>query len=125
MAQPCTNILVVDDYANMRIMLKNMLRQLGMRDVDMANDGGAALSLLPQRPYRLIVSDWNMEPMTGLQLLQSVQTNPQLRATPFIMVTGSAEAAIDARKLGASATIIKPFSAINLKEAVAQALAAV
>jgi two-component system chemotaxis response regulator CheY len=124
MSQPVVNVLVVDDYPNMRLMIKNMLRQIGFRDVYMAEDGKSALDLLRERGYRLIISDWNMAPMSGLQLLRQVQDTAGLRDIPFVMVTGNQEAATQAAELGVGATIVKPFSAADLKDAIGRALAA-
>jgi two-component system chemotaxis response regulator CheY len=125
MSQTATvNVLVVDDYPNMRMMMKNMLRQIGLRDIYTAEDGNSAVQELAQRSYRLIVSDWNMSPMSGLQLLRHVRETSGLHNIPFVMVTGNEEAATKASEIGAEAVLVKPFSAADLKEAIGRALAA-
>ena len=80
-------VLVVDDYNTMIRIIRNLLRQIGFQDVDDANDGAAALARMREKKYGLVISDWNMEPMTGFELLQRVRQNPATAAIPFIMVT--------------------------------------
>src|SRR5215211_5470071 len=82
-------ILVVDDYQTMVRIIRNLLKQLGFEDVDDASDGTTALAKLKQKQYGLVISDWNMEPMTGYELLRHVRADENLRTTPFIMVTGN------------------------------------
>ena len=123
MLKPSLRVLVVDDYLNMRRLMRNMLRQIGVRDSDEAADGPAALDRLRERSYDLIISDWNMEPMSGLQLLQTMRGDQHLCRIPFIMVTGTPEAADRAKEIGAEGIIVKPFSAGALKEALERALA--
>jgi two-component system chemotaxis response regulator CheY len=110
-------VLVVDDYSTMVRIVRNLLKQLGFVDIDDAGDGKAALAKLHGRKYGLVISDWNMEPMTGYDLLKEVRTDPRLAQTPFIMVT--AESKIDnviaAKKAGVSDYIVKPFNAQTLK----------
>jgi len=110
-------VLVVDDYNTMIRIIRNLLRQLGFTDVDEANDGSAALTKMRKRRYGLVISDWNMEPMTGYDLLQEVRSDPELYDTPFIMVTAESktENVIAARKAGVSNYIVKPFNAHTLK----------
>ena len=110
-------ILVVDDYQTMVRIIRNLLRQLGFEDVDDASDGAAALAKLKQKKYGLIISDWNMEPMTGYELLRHVRADEGLRATPFIMVTAESktENVIAAKKAGVNSYIVKPFNAQTLK----------
>jgi two-component system chemotaxis response regulator CheY len=110
-------VLVVDDYNTMIRIIRNLLRQLGFRDVDEANDGSAALTKMRKRKYGLVISDWNMEPMTGYDLLQEVRSDPELYDTPFIMVTAESktENVIAAKKAGVSNYIVKPFNAHTLK----------
>jgi two-component system chemotaxis response regulator CheY len=110
-------VLVVDDYSTMVRIVRNLLKQLGFVDIDDAGDGKAALAKLHGRKYGLVISDWNMEPMTGYDLLKEVRADPHLAQTPFIMVT--AESKIDnviaAKKAGVSNYIVKPFNAQTLK----------
>jgi two-component system, chemotaxis family, chemotaxis protein CheY len=110
-------ILVVDDYQTMVRIIRNLLKQLGFEDVDEASDGSAALSKLKQKRYGLIISDWNMAPMTGYELLRNVRGDEGLRALPFIMVTAESktENVIAAKKAGVNNYIVKPFNAQTLK----------
>lgn len=110
-------ILVVDDYQTMIRIIRNLLKQLGFDDVDDASDGSAALGKLKEKKYGLVISDWNMEPMTGYELLREVRADDQLRTTPFIMVTAESktENVIAAKKAGVNNYIVKPFNAQTLK----------
>jgi two-component system chemotaxis response regulator CheY len=110
-------ILVVDDYQTMVRIIRNLLKQLGFEDVDDASDGTAALDRMRGRKYGLIISDWNMEPMTGYELLRQVRADDGLRQTPFIMVTAESktENVIAAKKAGVNNYIVKPFNAQTLK----------
>ncbi|SRR5690606_1061056 len=111
------NILIVDDYKTMLRIVRNLLKQLGFDNVDEATDGSAALQKLREKPYQLVISDWNMEPMTGLQLLKEVRADTKLKETPFIMITAESktENVIEAKKAGVSNYIVKPFNADTLK----------
>jgi two-component system, chemotaxis family, chemotaxis protein CheY len=111
-------ILVVDDYNTMTRIVRNLLRQLGFMDVDDASDGSAALIKMQQKKYALVISDWNMEPMTGFELLRQVRSNPTLNATPFIMVTAESktENVIAAKQAGVNNYIVKPFNADTLRK---------
>ena len=80
-------ILIVDDYKTMLRIVRNLLAKLGFKDVDEATDGTEALNMLQGRHYGLIISDWNMQPMTGYELLKQVRTNDQFKSIPFVMVT--------------------------------------
>jgi two-component system chemotaxis response regulator CheY len=110
-------ILVVDDYNTMIRIIRNLLRQLGFQDIDDANDGTAALTKMRAKKYGLVISDWNMEPMTGYELLKQVRADPDLYATPFIMVTAESktENVIAAKQAGVNNYIVKPFNADTLK----------
>jgi two-component system chemotaxis response regulator CheY len=110
-------ILVVDDYNTMLRIIRNLLRQLGFEDVDEATDGAAALSKMRQRKYGLVISDWNMAPMTGYELLQQVRADPELGKTPFIMITAESktENVIAAKRAGVDNYIVKPFNAQTLE----------
>ncbi|HEX5508252.1 MAG TPA: response regulator [Pseudolabrys sp.] len=110
-------VLVVDDYTTMIRIIRNLLRQLGFENIDDAGDGSAALEKMRARHYGLVISDWNMEPMTGYDLLKEVRADPQLAQTPFIMVTAESktENVIAAKKAGVSNYIVKPFNAQTLK----------
>jgi two-component system chemotaxis response regulator CheY len=110
-------ILVVDDYKTMVRIIRNLLKQLGFEDVDDAADGTEALAKLKERKYGLVISDWNMEPMTGYDLLKHVRADEGLQSIPFIMVTAEAktENVVAAKKAGVSNYIVKPFNAQTLK----------
>jgi two-component system chemotaxis response regulator CheY len=112
-----TPVLIVDDYNTMIRIIRNLLRQLGFEQIDDASDGSAALAKMRTRKYGLVISDWNMEPMTGFDLLRQVRSDPGLRKTPFIMVTAESktENVIAAKKAGVSNYIVKPFNAQTLK----------
>ena len=110
-------ILIVDDYATMVRIIRNLLRQVGFHDIDHASDGAAALKRLRERAYGLVISDWNMEPMTGYDLLKEMRADPKLAHVPFIMVTAESktENVIAAKKAGVSNYVVKPFNAQTLK----------
>ena len=111
------SVLVVDDYATMIRIIKNLLKQIGFEDVDDASDGTAALDKLRSKKYGLVISDWNMEPMTGYDLLKEVRADSALSTTPFIMITAESktENVIAAKKAGVNNYIVKPFNAAVLK----------
>jgi two-component system chemotaxis response regulator CheY len=111
-------ILVVDDYKTMVRIIRNLLKQLGFNNVDDANDGSTALDKLRDRQYGLVISDWNMQPMTGLQLLKEVRADGQLKGMPFIMVTAESktENVVAAKEAGVNNYIVKPFNAETLKK---------
>src|SRR5262249_16438065 len=114
---PSMPILVVDDYNTMVRIIRNLLKQLGFQDVDAAPDGSAALANMRDPKYGLIISDWNMEPMTGYELLKQMRADPSLNTTPFIMVTAESktENVIAAKQAGVNNYIVKPFNADTLK----------
>lgn len=98
-------------------ILRNLLKQIGFNDVDDASDGHAALEKLKAKKYGLVISDWNMAPMTGYELLQQVRADAELNALPFIMVTAEAktENVVAAKKAGVNNYIVKPFNADTLR----------
>lgn len=110
-------VLVVDDYKTMIRIIRNLLKQLGFSEVDDAADGSEALAKLRGRTYGLVISDWNMEPMTGYELLKEVRSDEKLAPTPFIMITAESktENVIAAKKAGVNNYIVKPFNAATLK----------
>jgi two-component system chemotaxis response regulator CheY len=114
---PSMPVLVVDDYSTMVRIIRNLLGQLGFADVDDARDGESALIKMHTRRYGLVISDWNMEPMTGYDLLRQVRADPGLGEIPFIMVTAESktENVIAAKKAGVNNYIVKPFNAATLK----------
>ncbi len=110
-------ILIVDDYKTMLRIIENLLKQLGFRNINQATDGSTALRYLRENPIDLIISDWNMQPMTGLQLLKEVRSDDKLRHIPFIMVTAESktENVVAAKEAGVNNYIVKPFNAETLK----------
>ena len=110
-------VLVVDDYRTMVRIIRNFLRQLGFEDVDGASDGSAALEMMHEKDYGLVISDWNMAPMTGYDLLREVRNDDDLSRTPFIMVTadGTSENQVAAKRAGVSDYLLKPFNAATLR----------
>ncbi len=119
-------ILVVDDYPTMRRIIRNLLQQAGYTDVDEAGDGVDALSKLRSASYGLVIADWNMEPMTGLQLLKEVRADTKLHGLPFILVTAESksENLIAAKQAGVNNYIVKPFNADTLRQKVQSVLGA-
>ena len=110
-------ILIVDDYKTMLRIIRNLLKQLGFDNVDEAMDGSSALQRLRDKSYGLVSSDWNMEPMTGLQLLREVRADGKLKHIPFVMVTAESktENVVAAKEAGVTNYIVKPFNAETLK----------
>ncbi|MCF8061980.1 MAG: chemotaxis response regulator CheY [Deltaproteobacteria bacterium] len=111
-------VLVVDDFATMRRIVKGVLKQLGFSNIVEAEDGTTALDALKMEKVGLIVSDWNMPKMTGLDLLKAVRSDESLKETPFIMVTaeGQKENVIEAVKAGVNNYIVKPFTPETFSE---------
>ena len=111
------SILIVDDYKTMLRIIRNLLKQLGFNSVDEAIDGSSALTKLRDKDFGLVISDWNMEPMSGLQLLKEVRADVKLKEIPFIMITAESksENVIAAKEAGVSNYIVKPFNAATLK----------
>ena len=111
------SVLVVDDYSTMIRIIRNLLKQLGFENIDDASDGSAALNKMRGKKYGLVISDWNMEPMTGYDLLKECRADEKLKALPFIMVTAESktENVIAAKQAGVNNYIVKPFNAATLK----------
>jgi two-component system chemotaxis response regulator CheY len=118
------NVLIVDDYKTMLRIIRNLLKQIDFNNVDEATDGAEALSKLRGGNFGLVISDWNMQPMTGLQLLQEVRADGRLKSTPFIMVTAESktENVVAAKQAGVSNYIVKPFNAETLREKIEKVL---
>lgn len=112
------NVLVVDDYKSMIRIVRGLLNQLGFQNVDEALDGPSALALIRSKSYGLVLSDWNMQPMTGLELLKEVRADERTKALPFVMVTAEAKAenVVAARQAGVNNYVIKPFTLAVLKQ---------
>ncbi len=105
-------ILVVDDFATMRKVVRNMLRQLGCDNISEAENGEEGFRMARAEEFGLIVSDWNMPVMSGLEFLKAVRAEEKTKSTPFLMVTAEAlkENIIQAIQAGASNYIVKPFT---------------
>ncbi len=118
------NVLIVDDYKTMLRIIRNLLKQIDFHNVEEASDGSEALAKLHSGDYGLIISDWNMAPMTGLELLLAVRADSRLRATPFIMITAESKAdnVVAAKEAGVSNYIVKPFNAETLREKIEKVL---
>ncbi|MGE3334655.1 MAG: response regulator [Rhodospirillaceae bacterium] len=117
-------VLVVDDYATMLRIVKNLLKQIGFENVDEASDGGQAFQMMKFKKYGLVISDWNMQPTSGIDLLRNVRGDADLKGTPFIMVTAESKTdnVIEAKNAGVSNYIVKPFSSEILKGKIASVL---
>jgi len=121
------SVLVVDDFKTMRRIIRSQLEEIGFRDIEDAADGEAALQVLNRRDIHLIISDWNMQPMTGLEFLREVRLDDRYKNVPFIMVT--AESKVEnvrmAREAGVTNYVVKPFTAQTLQQKIAASFAAV
>ncbi len=120
------HILVVDDFSTMRRIIKNLLHDLGYQNVSEADDGNTALPLLRSGKFDLLITDWNMPGMGGLELLRQVRSDPQLSGLPVLMLTAEAkrEQIVEAAQAGVSGYVVKPFTAVTLKEKIDKILAA-
>jgi two-component system chemotaxis response regulator CheY len=118
------NVLIVDDYKTMLRIIRNLLKQLEFDNVEEATDGAEALAKLRAGNFGLVISDWNMEPMTGLDLLKEVRADARLKNLPFIMVTAESktENVVAAKQAGVSNYIVKPFNAETLREKIEKVL---
>ena len=110
-------ILIVDDYKTMLRIIKNLLNQLGFENVDEATDGAMAFGMAKEKKYGMIISDWNMEPVSGYEFLQKVRADADIGSTPFIMITAESKTdnVVAAKQAGVSNYIVKPFNADTLK----------
>jgi two-component system chemotaxis response regulator CheY len=113
------NVLVVDDFLTMRRILKNILKQVGFKKMEEAEDGAQALDMIKNAdpPFDLIIADWNMPKMTGIELLKAIRADPELKHLPVIMVTAEAQKSrvLEAVQAGVSNYIVKPFTAETVK----------
>jgi two-component system chemotaxis response regulator CheY len=118
MADPKMNILVVDDFATMRRIVRNILKQLGYENILEADDGSSALEVLKREKIQFIISDWNMPQMSGIELLKTVRATEEWKDLPFLMVTaeGQKENVIEAVKNRVNNYILKPFTPETLME---------
>lgn len=111
-------VLIVDDFATMRRILKNIMKQIGFSDITEAENGKDALKTLKSEQVGLVLCDWNMPEMAGIEVLNAVRADEALKSTPFIMVTAEAqkENILEAVKAGVSSYIVKPFTADTIEE---------
>ncbi len=119
------NVLIVDDYSTMLRIVHNLLKQLGFSNIDEATDGSMALEKVKNKNYGLIISDWNMEPMSGYEFLKQVRGSSEAyKDTPFIMVTAESktENVVMAKQAGVNNYIVKPFNAETLKTKISAVL---
>jgi two-component system chemotaxis response regulator CheY len=110
--------LVVDDFATMRRILRNLLKELGFSNIDEAEDGNIAMQKLRSAKFDFVVTDWNMPNMTGIELLRQIRADAALKHLPVLIVTAEArkENIIEAAQAGASGYVVKPFTAATLDE---------
>ncbi|OGP74765.1 MAG: hypothetical protein A2Y80_03645 [Deltaproteobacteria bacterium RBG_13_58_19] len=115
-------VLVVDDFATMRKIIRNILKQIGFDDIIEAEDGNIALQVLKNDNIGLVVTDWNMPNLSGLELLQKIRGNPETAAMPVLMVTaeGLKDNVVEAVKSGVNNYVVKPFTAEILQEKIEQ-----
>ena len=118
MADKNIRFRIVDDFATMRRIVRNLLKDLGFHNAEEAEDGQDALNKLRQMPFDFVISDWNMPNMDGLELLSAIRSTPETSTMPVLMVTAEArkENIIAAAQAGASGYVVKPFTAATLEE---------
>ena len=117
-ANPEMKILVVDDFSTMRKIVRNILRQLGFHNVDEAEDGNAALTLLNSQAFDFVITDWNMPNMSGLELVKAIRADENLKQIPVLMVTAEVlkENIVAAVKAGVNDYVVKPFDSKTMSE---------
>lgn len=119
-------VLVVDDYSTMIRIISNLLKQIGFSadNIFTAKDGNAAFQIMKKEEIGLVLSDWNMEPVTGIMLLKKVRADSQLKSTKFILITAESktENVIQAKKAGVDNYIVKPFDAETLKKKISSVI---
>lgn len=114
-------ILIVDDFATMRHIMRKSLMELGFSNVTEAADGVDALEKLGREDIQFIISDWNMPNMMGIEFLRRVRATDRHKTTPFLMVTAEAkrENVLEAASAGVSQYIVKPFTVDSLQQKIA------
>lgn len=110
-------ILVVDDQITVRQIVTAICKKLGCENIDVAPDGIEAVQMVQDKVYDIVIADWNMEPITGIQLLRTLRADPRLKTTKFLLMTARQDAAsvVQAKKAGVDAYIVKPFSPAALQ----------
>ncbi len=118
------SVLIVDDYKTMLRIIRNLLKQIDLDNVEEASDGADALNKLRSSNFGLVISDWNMQPMTGMELLREVRQDVRLNSLPFIMITAESktENVVSAKQAGVSSYVVKPFNAETLREKIEKVL---
>jgi two-component system chemotaxis response regulator CheY len=118
-------VLVVDDFATMRKIVRNILKQIGFTNIVEADDGAHALSIIKEEKIDFVVTDWNMPNMTGLELLKNIRATDKAKDTPVLMVTaeGLADNVVDAVKAGVDNYVVKPFTAETVQQKIEQIFA--
>lgn len=113
-------ILIVDDQQSMRELLRHCLSEIGITKVTSTKSGETALEAIGKESFDLVISDWNMDGMSGLDLLTKIRSNPVVKSMPFIMATGTQDKkqVLAAKEAGANNYIVKPFSVADLKKRV-------
>lgn len=117
MADTKMRILIVDDFATMRKIVRNLLKQIDFTNVEEADDGSTALEKLKSDDFDFVITDWNMPQVTGLELLKTIRADEKMKKIPVLMVTAEAEKdhIVEAAQAGVSDYVVKPFSAEVLK----------
>jgi len=112
------NVLVVDDFATMRKIIKNLLHELGFTNITEADDGTTALPMLKKYEFDFLVTDWIMPRMQGIDLVKEIRKDPNLSSLPVLMVTAEAkrEHIVEAAKAGVNGYVVKPFTTQLLKK---------
>ncbi len=115
-------VLIVDDFKAMRRIVRQCLRELGFGELDEAEDGKMALQMLQKKSYQLVISDWNMPNMMGIDLLKAVRSDTRLKTIPFLMLTAESqkENVLEAARAGVSNYIVKPFTTNDLEQKLSQ-----
>ncbi|MGC8519901.1 MAG: chemotaxis response regulator CheY [Steroidobacteraceae bacterium] len=118
------NFLVVDDFSTMRRIVKDVLHEIGYANVQEAEDGNSALPMLQAGQFDVLITDWNMPGMPGLELLKAVRSDPKLKGMPVLMLTAEAkrEQIVEAAQAGVNGYLVKPFTPATLKEKLAKIL---
>lgn len=118
------NFLVVDDFSTMRRIVKDVLHEIGYANVQEAEDGNSALPMLQAGQFDVLITDWNMPGMPGLELLKAVRSDPKLKGMPVLMLTAEAkrEQIVEAAQAGVNGYLVKPFTPVTLKEKLAKIL---
>jgi two-component system chemotaxis response regulator CheY len=121
-ADPNMKILVVDDMATMRRIVKTVLKQLGFSNITEAENGEEGLQKLRSEEFQFVVSDWNMPVMTGIDMLRAIRADEKLKSIPVLMVTAEAQQhnLVEAVQAGVSNYIVKPFTAETMQEKLAK-----